>query len=149
LSRLGAACWSNSTGEECVTLGNYFPGAQIVGTDINPLNLLKARKHQSERIHFVYSHDRTLTGLGKFDAVFCMAVLRTWKRKEISDFYPFDRFAERALFLDSLVRPNGLVVIHAATYRFSDTVRQCKYEIIPVAFQEAPAFVYGGRDTAA
>jgi hypothetical protein len=33
-----------STGEECVTLANYFPNAQIVGTDINPVNLLKARR---------------------------------------------------------------------------------------------------------
>ena len=51
-----------STGEECVTLANYFPGAQIVGTDINPLNLLKARKHRSERVRFVYAGDRFLCG---------------------------------------------------------------------------------------
>ena len=91
-----------STGEECVTLARYFPNAQIVGTDINPVNLLKARKHRSERIGFVYASDRILTGFGGFDAVFCMTVLRTWKRKRIAEFYPFDRFAERALFLESL-----------------------------------------------
>jgi hypothetical protein len=28
-----------STGEECVTLANYFPTAQIIGADINVLNL--------------------------------------------------------------------------------------------------------------
>jgi tRNA G46 methylase TrmB len=39
-----------STGEECVTLASYFPSAQIVGTDINPVNLIKARKHRNERI---------------------------------------------------------------------------------------------------
>lgn len=134
-----------STGEECVTLANYFPGAQIVGTDINPLNLLKARKHQSDRIRFVYSHDRILTGLGEFDAVFCMAVLRTWKSTEISDSYPFDRFAERALFLESLIRPGGLLVIHAATYRFSDTVHRSKYQAIPVAaLRETKAYLPDG-----
>ena len=122
-----------STGEECVTLASYFPSAQIVGTDINPLNLLKARKHRSERICFVYASDRMLDGFGGFDAVFCMAVLRTWKRDRIADFYPFERFAERTLFLESLVRPGGLLVIHNATYRFGDTVRQCAYEAIPVA----------------
>jgi len=134
-----------STGEECVTLANYFPSAQIVGTDINPLNLLKAWKHRSERIRFVYASDRILNGFGGFDAVFCMAVLRTWKRKRIADVYPFDRFAERALFLESLVRPGGLLVIHGATYRFGDTVQQCAYEAIPVtAPQETKVYLPDG-----
>ena len=52
-----------STGEECVTLASYFPGALIVGTDINPLNLLKAMKHRNDRIRFVYAIDRILSGL--------------------------------------------------------------------------------------
>jgi len=134
-----------STGEECVTLANYFPNAQIVGTDINPLNLLKARKHRSGRIRFVYASDRILSGFGGFDAVFCMAVLRTWKRKRIAEFYPFDRFAERALFLESLVRPNGLLVIHGATYRFGDTARQWAYEAIPLrVYQETEVYLPDG-----
>ena len=125
-----------STGEECVTLASYFPSAQIVGTDINPLNLLKAWKYRSEQIRFVYASDRFLNGFGGFDAVFCMAVLRTWKRKRIADYYPFDRFAERALFLEFLVRPGGLLVIHGATYRFGDTAHQCTYEAIPVTTRQ-------------
>jgi hypothetical protein len=134
-----------STGEECVTLANYFPNAQIVGTDINPLILLKARKHRSERIRFVYASDRSLSGFGGFDAVFCMAVLRTWKRKRIAEFYPFDRFTERALFLESLVRPGGLLVIHGATYRFGDTVHNCAYETIPGrASQETKVYLPDG-----
>ena len=133
-----------STGEECVTLARYFPNAQIVGTDINPVNLLKARKHRSERIRFVYASDRILTGFGGFDAVFCMTVLRTWKRKRIAEFYPFDRFAERALFLESLVRPNGLLVIYRATYRFGDTPHQWAYEAIPVAATQKKIYLPDG-----
>ena len=53
-----------STGEECVTLASYFPAAQIVGTDINPLNLLKALKHRNDRVRFVYASDRILSGFG-------------------------------------------------------------------------------------
>jgi hypothetical protein len=60
-------------------------------------------------------------------------VLKTWKRERIADYYPFDRFAERALFLESLVRPGGLLVIHRATYRFGDTAHRWAYEAIPVA----------------
>jgi hypothetical protein len=134
-----------STGEECVTLASYFPSAQIIGTDINPVNLLKARKHRCERIRFVYASDRALNGFGGFDAVFCMAVLRTWKRARIADSYPFDRFAERALFLESLVRLGGLLVIHGATYRFGDTAHQCTYEAIPVtARQDTKVYLADG-----
>jgi 2-polyprenyl-3-methyl-5-hydroxy-6-metoxy-1,4-benzoquinol methylase len=122
-----------STGEECVTLANYFPSAQIVGTDINPVNLLKAQKHRSKRVRFVYANDLTLSRYGGFDAVFCMAVLRTWKREQIAHYYPFDQFAERALFLESLVRPGGLLVLHGTTYRFGDTTRRYAYETIPTA----------------
>src|SRR5262245_15793576 len=65
-----------SSGEECVTLAEYFPKAEIVGADINPVILLQARKYRSDRIRFVYASDRILSGLGGFDAIFCMAVLR-------------------------------------------------------------------------
>ena len=77
-----------STGEECVTLASYFTSAQIIGTDINPVNLLKARKHRSEQIRFVYASDGALNEFGGFDAVFCMAVLRTWKRARIAELLP-------------------------------------------------------------
>ena len=86
-----------STGEECVTLAEYFPKAEIVGADINPVILLQARKHRSDRIRFVYASDRILSGLGGFDAIFCMAVLRS------AGHYPFEIFEERALFLETLV----------------------------------------------
>jgi chemotaxis methyl-accepting protein methylase len=94
-----------STGEECVTLAEYFPKAEIIGADINPVNLLKARKHRRDRIRFVYASDRILSGLGGFDAIFCMSVLRSLGH------YPFESFEERALFLETLVRPGGLLVI--------------------------------------
>jgi SAM-dependent methyltransferase len=115
-----------STGEECVTLAEYFPKAEIIGADINPVILLKARKHRSDRIRFVYASDRILSGLGGFDAIFCMAVLRSAGQ------YPFESFEERALFLETMVRPGGLLVIHNSPYRFGDTARKYSYETIPV-----------------
>ena len=116
-----------ATGEECVSLATYFPAAEIVGADINPVILLKARKHQSDRIRFVYASDGTLSQMGGFDAVFCMAVLRHAGR------YSFEDFEERALFLETLVRPGGLLVIYNSPYRFGDTARRASYETIPVA----------------
>jgi Methyltransferase domain len=115
-----------SSGEECVTLADYFPKAEIVGAEINPVILLKAMKHRSNRIRFVYASDRILRRQGEFDAVFCMAVLRS------AGHYPFEIYEERALFLETLVRPGGLLVIHNSPYRFGDTARKDSYETIPV-----------------
>jgi trans-aconitate methyltransferase len=90
-----------SSGEECVTLAEYFPKAEIIGADINPVILLQARKHRSDRIRFVYASDRILSGLGGYYSNFSMAVLRrAWH-------YPFEIFEERALFLETLLRPAG------------------------------------------
>ena len=121
-----------STGEECVTLARYFPKAQIVGADINLLNLLLAMKHRSDRIRFVFASDRTLSGLGGFEVLFCMSVLRNPKSKRRAGLYPFERFEERALFLESLVLPGGILVIHNAMYRFGDTAHKSSYQKIPV-----------------
>jgi SAM-dependent methyltransferase len=133
-----------STGEECVTLADYFPTAQIVGTDINPVNLLRARKHQTHRIRFVYARDRILSGFGGFDVVFCMAVLRTSKKGRVYRYYPFDRFVERARFLESLVKPGGLLVIHNASYRFSDAPRRFTYDTVPVVAEHDKVYLPDG-----
>jgi hypothetical protein len=124
-----------STGEECVSLAEYFPKSEIVGAEINVLSLVKAWKKRSDRIRFVYSSDRTLTRLAPFDVVFCMAVLRAPKKQQRLGNYPFEVFAERALFLESLVKPGGLFVIHNSMYRFSDTAHRGSYDRIPVAAQ--------------
>ena len=52
-----------------------------------------------------------------------MAVLR------IAGHYPFEIYA---LFLETLLRPGGLLVIHNSPYRFGDTARKYSYETIPV-----------------
>lgn len=122
-----------STGEECISLASYFPKAQIVGADINPVIVLKAmKKHRSDRIRFIYASDHILKRCGRFDAVFCMSVLRMPEPAHLSGQYPFERFQERALFLESLVKPGGILVIHNSSYRFSDTAHHSRYEKIPV-----------------
>lgn len=122
-----------STGEECVSLANYFPSALVVGADVNLFSLAKAMKHRSDRIRFVYASDRILRKFGEFDAVFCMSVLRTPKADRVADSYPFAVFEERVLFLESLVRPGGLLAVHNGTYRLVDTAHRGKYMKIPAA----------------
>jgi SAM-dependent methyltransferase len=131
-----------ASGEECVSLAGYFPKAKIIGADINPVILLKAMKHRTDRIRFVYASDRILSRLDAFDAVFCMAVLRS------AGHYPFEIFEERALFLETLVRPGGLLIIHNSPYRFSDTARRGTYEIVPVAApRDIGSFLPDGSET--
>ena len=64
-----------------------------------------------------------------------MAVLRAPKKQQRLGNYPFALFEERALFLESLVKPGGLLVIHNSMYRFSDTAHRGSYDRIPVAAQ--------------
>jgi len=131
-----------STGEECVTLASYFPTAQIIGADINVLNLLRTFRYRSERVRFVYASDRILNRFGSFDAIFCMAVLRFSGRYQAA--YPFERFAERVHYLEGLVRPGGLLVIHNSTYRFVDTTHRYDYETIPVTVHHDKVYLPDG-----
>jgi SAM-dependent methyltransferase len=125
-----------STGEECVTLRRYFPLAEIIGTDINPLNLWEARRrHRSDGIRFVYASDRALSSRGLFDAICCLTVLRDTRLDDepsIRDVYPFERFNERVRFLHSLLRPAGLLVFYGNMYRFRDSSVAQDYEMIPL-----------------
>lgn len=140
-----------STGEECVSLARYFPKAEIVGADINPLNLAVARLRTREpRVRFLRAGDALLAREGPFDAVFCLAVLTiaaaTRDVANAQAIYPFERFAERAAFLDGLVRSGGLLAIHGSAYRFRDTAQSAHYEVIPVAEAANPYVAIFGRD---
>ena len=125
-----------STGEECASLKAYFPDAEIVGTDINRLNLWRAgRRYGGNGVSFVPANDQALAALAPFDAIFCLTVLRDTrldKESSIRESYPFERFDERVRFLDSLLRPGGLLVFYGNMYRFRDTSVAKDYEIIPL-----------------
>jgi len=120
-----------SSGEECVTLAKYFPRAKIIGTDVNLISLAKAMRYLSRNVRFAYASEKTLRRLGEFDAVFCMAVLRNPRKKLAAGRYPFERFEERAHFLETLVGPGGILVIHNSNYRFGDVAHLHRYERIP------------------
>ncbi|MGH6824212.1 class I SAM-dependent methyltransferase [Methyloceanibacter sp.] len=124
-----------STGEECVTLHKYFPQAEIVGADINPLNVWRARRHASDKVRFVYARDRALSSRGLFDVIFCLTVLRDSRLDDdssIRESYPFERFDERVRFLHSLLRSAGLLVFYGNMYRFRDSSVAHDYEVIPL-----------------
>lgn len=66
-----------STGEEVLTLRQYFPNATIVGAEINEHSLKICHSHKVDRkIKFIRSIPRHIEKEGPFDIVFCMAVLQ-------------------------------------------------------------------------
>jgi Methyltransferase domain len=139
-----------STGEECATLRSYFPNADILGADINRVNLALARRRFNRpQIQFVHSDDRRLTQLAPFDAIFCMAVLRIrypHQSRAIAK-YPFARFERQVAFLDDLLRVGGLLVLQSTTYRFCDTAPAPRYEVIAAtddSERERPTLLPGG-----
>jgi hypothetical protein len=124
-----------STGEEVVTLREYFPDAEIVGAEINKRSLKKCRALKvDDKIAFVHSSADRLKKLGTFDAVFCMAVFQRTPQyiseagiRDLSKIYPFAKFENQIDFLSDMVKPNGLIIVHFTQYNFEDTRAALKF----------------------
>ncbi len=127
-----------STGEEVLTLRQYFPDAQIIGAEINRHSLAVCRKLPvDDKISFVYSESSEIEKHGNFDVVFCMAVFQrkphfiaAKKIKSLKKIYPFEKFERQIIVLDKLIKPQGLFVINFTQYSFGDTSVNSKYEVL-------------------
>lgn len=126
-----------STGEEVVSLRSYFPGAKIVGAEVNFARLIQCRKLQiSGAIDFVRSTDHNIAKHGPYDAIFAMSVLQRLPHKvvnlqisDLSRFYPFSKFETQVQKLDNWLKPGGLLVIQNTQYRFRDTDIALRYRV--------------------
>lgn len=138
-----------STGEEVLTLRNYFPNAFIVGAEISPQALAKCRKLEvDDRISFVNSDEKIIKRLAPFDAVFCMAVLQRTPHKVINEniknlkrIYPFSKFEAQIEFVDACLDDGGLLIVHHTQYLLSDASVGSRYENLNEARREADKFV--------
>ena len=125
-----------STGEEVLTLRNYFPNAQIIGAEINKHSLKKCREHPvDEKITFIYSTPHEIQKNGPFDAIFCMAVLQRQPHyveakgiTSLKKIYPFEKFEQQIVELDKVIKPQGLLVVHFTQYSVGDTTVASKYK---------------------
>ena len=131
-----------STGEEAISLRQYFPNAEIVGVDISEWNLKQARqKVEDPRIRFLFSDADTLADNGPYDAIFCMAVLlRIAHHMEpaasSAETYPISQFEAQLRILDEHLNPGGLLVIYHTNYHFRDTALASGYDALPGEFSE-------------
>jgi len=128
-----------STGEECLTLHQYFPAARIVGVDINTALLNHARRscqHLLDRKVSLY-HSSKLDDEpdGAFDVIFCMSVLlRHPDTKTLQDcghIYPFTDYDDEVIRLDRVLRVGGFLVIQNSTFRFADSSVSGRYRVVP------------------
>lgn len=125
-----------STGEEVLSLRQYFPNARIVGAEINRRSLAICRSHPvDDKISFIYSSPEEIGKHGPYDAIFCMAVMQrkpldTARKgiRSLKRIYPFERFQEQIERLDPLVRPGGLLIVHFSQYNVQDTSIAGRYE---------------------
>lgn len=125
-----------STGEECFTLNEYFPGAAIIGADISWINLIRAVwRNRHKNIGFVYSSSKNLRAHAPYHIIFCMSVLCRWEdTKDLDDcghIYPFEKFHATVTELASLLAEGGILVIYNSNFRFEDTDIFSNFEIIP------------------
>jgi hypothetical protein len=130
-----------ATGEEVLTLRQYFPSATIAGAEINPYSLSVCRRHLvDDRIVFLESNPQEIQKLGPFDVIFCLAVLqRTPVRIEsenitnLKGIYAFEKFDQKITELDSWLKPEGLLVVQHSQYLVTDASVGPKYQPLAAA----------------
>jgi hypothetical protein len=122
-----------STGEEVFTLGNYFPGASIVGVDINEWCIRKCQITSDDgRYSFFHRFSSEFMQAMNFDAIFCLAVLqRTENRTDPNDIsstgFSFDMFEREIRMLDGKLKNGGLFILGHSDFRFEDTECSRRY----------------------
>lgn len=136
-----------STGEECLTLQEYFPNSRIIGVDINKRNLRKCQQRiQHENFRFIYSDPQLIKIEAPLDIIFCMSVLCRWEETEIvtecSEIYPFTKFEQQVELVDQLLDPGGVLVIYNSNFRFSDSNIYSRYQPIYTDVLRDSGFVH-------
>jgi SAM-dependent methyltransferase len=125
-----------STGEELDSLRRRFASAEIVGVEINP----RSRRIASRR---VADDPRTTVrdrAEGEFDLIFALAVLQREPHKidemdvrDLTPFYPFEKFDTAVSKLVALLRPGGLLCVQHTHYRIEDSSSMPGLEPVPVS----------------
>lgn len=114
-----------STGEECITLKNYFPNSSITGVEIDKERLKEAKiKNKNKKIYYL-NYLEFLKDKKYFDMIFCMGVFCKWPETETvedcSKIFEFEQFEKEIKFLNKKLKLNGLFVIFNCSFFFEQT----------------------------
>jgi SAM-dependent methyltransferase len=119
-----------SRGDEVFALRRYFPGAEIIGIDVDPQNIAlceaRARQEHVAAVSFKIAATTEAEPSASYDAIFCLAVLclgdltasgalRCDPRLDFRDFERIVTDFARCL------KPSGLLLLHTTNFRLCDT----------------------------
>lgn len=113
-----------STGEECVTLSELFPDAEIVGIDIDFHSIRYARRTvKSDRIHF----HTDLGATGQYDLALCLMVFFSLDQP-----VPFERMSANLKKIDRHLNQDALLMIYTSDHDPVLVEEISKYEPVNV-----------------
>lgn len=127
--------FGSSTGEEVFTLTEYFPGSAVLGLEINDTAIAQARAAYGDTPGVRFEKSGAFdVAAGSLDIVFALSVLCRWpvtrRMDAIGDLYPFSAFEQHVAYLDSLLKPGGLLVIFNANYSFLHSRVSLGYDLV-------------------
>jgi len=139
-----------SGGEEVRALRRRLPDAWIVGVDVNPRALARARRRDRHPRSSYLVGDRPPPGQ-PFDAVLALAVfrhgaLRGDKPDGSAGVLPFARVAKAFASLDAALRPGGALAWGNAHFRLADMPGGGRYTLIETTADLDPFEVAYGPD---
>lgn len=146
-----------SSGDELLTLREYFPSARIKGIDANPLAVRTARKRVAGAgaIEVEKGSDARGEQPASYDAVLALAVFRHGALSEAppscAEYLRFADFERTVTDLAAAVKPGGVLVLRHANFRFTDCAAAAGFELVCGGFASAgasglPSPVYGRDD---
>jgi SAM-dependent methyltransferase len=143
-----------SRGDEAFSLRKYFPAAAIKGIDIDPRNVAigisRLTAANAGGITFAEAATTGAEASSSYDAIFCLAVLclgdLTCSQEQRCDPHLyFDEFDRMVTDFARCLRPGGLLLLHTANFRFSDSSVAPDFDVVleADASQLAPDAVFG------
>jgi SAM-dependent methyltransferase len=127
-----------SRGDEVFALRSYFPSAIIRGIDIDPGNIAvceaRAQAINARSISFAAAATTKDELASSFDAIFCLAVLchgdLTASGAQRSDpLLRFEDYERMVADFERCLKPGGLLLLHATSFRFGDTASARNFDI--------------------
>lgn len=112
-----------STGEEVLALSRTFPGADVLGAEVDPERIETARKLTGRQIAPLPELE------GDFDLIAAMSVFCRWPKGV--EPLPYDDFVSSLKEVANRVRPNGVFVVYNASYNI-ETVLLAESEFLRI-----------------
>lgn len=150
LSRPRVLSFGCSDGAELRALRRHLPHAELVGIDLNPRAVAKARAMAAgdPLTRVVLAGDSAGEPRESFDAILAMAVLRHGELEadrpaDCSAILPFARAAAALEDLDARLRPGGWLAVWHAHFRVRDALPGYAAETLPFSERDPLDLLYG------